>query len=102
MHLDNKACPNYYCSQLQNGGSYFQGVSHQRRYGMFSNLFLMMSPIAMKAEKYLKKHILNTGSKVMPDVVSGTSLKYSARTRSKETSKKIKDDILHELQSGSG
>ncbi|GFR03769.1 uncharacterized protein TNCT_612441 [Trichonephila clavata] len=102
MHLDRRACQDYYCSQLQNGGSYFQGVSHQRGYGMFSNLFRMISPIAMKAGKYLGKHILSTGSKVMSDVVSGTSLKDSARARLKETSKNIKDDILHKLQSGSG
>ncbi|GFQ84233.1 uncharacterized protein F54H12.2 [Trichonephila clavata] len=102
MHLDRRACQDYYCSQLQNGGSYFQGVSHQRGYGMFSNLFRMISPIAMKAGKYLGKHILSTGSKVMSDVVSGTSLKDSTRARLKETSKNIKDDILHKLQSGSG
>ncbi|GFQ84867.1 uncharacterized protein F54H12.2 [Trichonephila clavata] len=63
MHLDRRACQDYYCSQLQNGGSYFQGVSHQRGYGMFSNLFRMISPIAMKAGKYLGKHILSTGFK---------------------------------------
>ncbi|GFQ85184.1 uncharacterized protein TNCT_131111 [Trichonephila clavata] len=102
MHLDRRACQDYYCSQLQNGGSYFQGVSHQRGYGMFSNLFRMISPIAMKAGKHLGKHILSTGSKVMSDVVSGTSLKDSTRARLKETSKNIKDDILHKLQSGSG
>ncbi|GFR32744.1 uncharacterized protein TNCT_529171 [Trichonephila clavata] len=56
MHLDRRACQDYYCSQLQNGSSYFQGVSHQRGYGMFSNLFRMISPIAMKAGKYLGKH----------------------------------------------
>ncbi|GFQ66862.1 uncharacterized protein TNCT_326661 [Trichonephila clavata] len=102
MHLDHRAYQDYYCSQLQNGGSYFQGVSHQRGYGMFSNLFRMISPIAMKAGKYLGKHILSTGSKVMSDVVSGKSLKDSTRARLKETSKNIKDDILHKLQSGSG
>ncbi|GFQ79591.1 hypothetical protein TNCT_712391 [Trichonephila clavata] len=48
MHLDRRACQDYYCSQLQNGGSYFQGVSHQRGYGMFSNLFRMISPIGRK------------------------------------------------------
>ncbi|GFR17900.1 uncharacterized protein TNCT_24991 [Trichonephila clavata] len=50
-------------------GSYFQGVSHQRGYGMFSNLFRMISPIAMKAGKYLGKHILSTGSKCMFDAL---------------------------------
>ncbi|GBM15806.1 hypothetical protein AVEN_262956-1 [Araneus ventricosus] len=64
MHLDQKACENYYCSQvLAGGGPYFQGVSHQRGYGMFSNLFRFITPIAMKAGKYLGKHILSAGSK---------------------------------------
>ncbi|GBL93153.1 hypothetical protein AVEN_139119-1 [Araneus ventricosus] len=103
MHLDQKACENYYCSQVQaGGGPYFQGVSHQRGYGMFSNLFRFITPIAMKAGKYLGKHILSAGSKVMSDVASGSSLKDSARSRFRETSKKIKDDIIHKIQSGSG
>ncbi|GFQ99145.1 hypothetical protein TNCT_437211 [Trichonephila clavata] len=38
----------------------------------------------------------------MSDVVSGSSLKDSARSRFRETSKKIKDDIMHKIQSGSG
>ncbi|GFQ77421.1 uncharacterized protein TNCT_610121 [Trichonephila clavata] len=103
MHLNQKACEDYYCSQVQaGGGQYFQGVSHQRGYGMFSNLFRFITPIALKAGKYLGKHLLSTGSKVMSDVVSGSSLKDSARSRFRETSKKIKDDIMHKIQSGSG
>ncbi|GFQ97238.1 uncharacterized protein F54H12.2 [Trichonephila clavata] len=71
MHLDQKACENYYLSQVQSGGGpYFHGVSHQRGYGMFSNLFRFITPIAMKAGKYLGKHILSAGSKVMSDVAS--------------------------------
>ncbi|GFU52042.1 uncharacterized protein F54H12.2, partial [Nephila pilipes] len=52
------------------GGAYFQGASHQRGYGMFSNLIRYITPIAMKAGKYLGKHLLNTGSKVMSDVAT--------------------------------
>ncbi|GFR09616.1 uncharacterized protein TNCT_129651 [Trichonephila clavata] len=99
MHLDQKACENYYLSQVQSGGGpYFHGVSHQRGYGMFSNLFRFITPIAMKAGK----HILSAGSKVMSDVASGSSLKDSARSRFREISKQIKDDFLHKIQSGSG
>ncbi|GFT01552.1 uncharacterized protein TNCV_270431 [Trichonephila clavipes] len=65
MHLDPKACENYYCAQVQTGGGpYFQGVGHQRGYGMFSNLFRFITPIAMKAGKYLGKHLLSAGSKI--------------------------------------
>ncbi|GFQ94052.1 uncharacterized protein TNCT_484261 [Trichonephila clavata] len=56
----------------------------------------------MKAGKYLGKHILSAGSKVMSDVASGSSLKDSARSRFRETSKQIKDDFLHKIQIGSG
>ncbi|GFQ64023.1 uncharacterized protein TNCT_13051 [Trichonephila clavata] len=91
MHLDQKACENYYLSQVQSGGGpYFHGVSHQGGYGMFSNLFRFITPIAMKAGKYLGKHILSAGSKVMSDDASGSSLKDSARSRFRETSKQIK------------
>ncbi|GFS98097.1 uncharacterized protein TNCV_3849751 [Trichonephila clavipes] len=103
MHLDLKACENYYCAQVQTGGGpYFQGVSHQRGYGMFSNLFRFITPIAMKAGKYLGKHLLSAGSKVVSDVAAGASLKDSAKSRFRETTKKIKDDILHKIQTGSG
>ncbi|GFS40168.1 uncharacterized protein NPIL_350621 [Nephila pilipes] len=102
MELDRKACQHYYCMQVGGGGAYFQGASHQRGYGMFSNLFRYITPIAMKAGKYLGKHLLNTGSKVMSDVATGSSFKDSAKSRFRETSKKIKDDIIHKIQSGSG
>ncbi|GFS68789.1 uncharacterized protein TNCV_408841 [Trichonephila clavipes] len=103
MHLDPKACENYYCAQVQTGGGpYFQGVGHQRGYGMFSNLFRFITPIAMKAGKYLGKHLLSAGSKVVSDVAAGASLKDSAKSRFRETTKKIKDDILHKIQTGSG
>ncbi|GFW80302.1 uncharacterized protein TNCV_2944361 [Trichonephila clavipes] len=102
MHLDPKACENYYCAQVQTGGGpYFQGVGHQRGYGMFSNLFRFITPIAMKAGKYLGKHLLSAGSKVVSDVAAGASLKDSAKSRFRETTKKIKDDILHKIQTGS-
>ncbi|GFT97404.1 uncharacterized protein NPIL_365461 [Nephila pilipes] len=63
MELDRKACQHYYCMHVGGGGAYFQGDSHQRGYGMFSNLIRYITPIAMKAGKYLGKHLLNTGSK---------------------------------------
>ncbi|GFX56952.1 uncharacterized protein F54H12.2 [Trichonephila clavipes] len=56
---------------------------------------------AMKAGKYLGKHLLSAGSKVVSDVAAGASLKDSAKSRFRETTKKIKDDILHKIQTGS-
>ncbi|GFQ74593.1 hypothetical protein TNCT_198401 [Trichonephila clavata] len=58
------------------------------------------NPIALKQE-ISRKHLLSTGSKVMSDVVSGSSLKDSARSRFREH-QKDKDDIMHKIQSGSG
>ncbi|GFS50624.1 uncharacterized protein F54H12.2 [Nephila pilipes] len=55
----------------------------------------------MKAGKYLGKQLLSTESKVMSDVVSGSFLKDSARSRFRETSKNVTDDILRKIQSGS-
>ncbi|GFT64287.1 hypothetical protein TNCV_3438331 [Trichonephila clavipes] len=49
----------------------------------------------MKAGKYLGKHLLSAGSKVVSDVAAGASLKDSTKSRFRETTKKIKDDILH-------
>lgn len=104
MQLDQKACESYYCQQIGTGNNnnYFQGTAHQRGRGIFSNLIKFITPIALKAGKYLGKHILHTGSKVMTDVATGSSFKDSARSRFRETSKKIKDDIIHKIQRGSG
>ncbi|GFQ69266.1 uncharacterized protein TNCT_718301 [Trichonephila clavata] len=55
-----------------------------------------------EGRKIFRKTYSEYRFKVMSDVVSGTSLKDSTRARLKETSKNIKDDILHKLQSGSG
>ncbi|GFR15560.1 uncharacterized protein TNCT_294901 [Trichonephila clavata] len=91
MHLDQKACENYYLSQVQSGGGRIfmelatkEGMECSQIYSDF------ITPIAMKAGKYLGKHILSAGSKVMSDVASGSSLKDSARSRFRQTSKQIK------------
>ncbi|GFT50339.1 uncharacterized protein NPIL_151571 [Nephila pilipes] len=90
MELDRKACQHSYCMQVGGSGAYFQGASHKRGYGMLSNLIRYITPIAMKARKYLGKHLINTGSKVMSDVATGSFFKDSAKSRFLETSKKTK------------
>ncbi|GFQ86132.1 uncharacterized protein TNCT_296581 [Trichonephila clavata] len=100
--FDRRACQDYYCSQLQNGGSYFSRSQPSKR---IWNVFKFISndiSIAMKAGKYLGKHILSTGSKVMSDVVSGNISERFDKGEIERNVKNIKDDILHKLQSGSG
>lgn len=95
-------CTEYYCLQQKGGGQYFQGVSHQRGYGFFSDVFRHITPLAIKAGKYFGRHLLSSGSKVFSDVRGGKSFKDSARSRFKETSKSMRDDLLARLQRGSG
>ncbi|GFS58226.1 uncharacterized protein F54H12.2 [Trichonephila clavipes] len=91
MHLSKKDCKLYY--QHQVGGNYFQGSPYQRGYGFFGDLRRYITPLALRAGKYLGNHLLRTGKNVVHDVAGGTSFKDSARNRLRETSKQIKDDF---------
>lgn len=105
MHLNVKDCEAYYCAQVGAGGGrgpYFHGVLHQRGYGWFGDLRRYLQPIAIKATSYLGKHLLNTGKNVISDVTSGSSFRDSARNRFRETSTKVKKDLIDKLQHGSG
>lgn len=102
MHLNAKDCESYYCSQVGGGGIYFQGVPHQRGTGFFHDLTRYVSPILLRAGKYLGRHLLHTGKNVITDVASGSSLRNAAQNRLRETSRKIKDDFFQKLQQGKG
>ncbi|GFY03870.1 uncharacterized protein F54H12.2 [Trichonephila clavipes] len=100
MHLSKKDCELYY--QHQVGGNYFQGSPYQRGYGFFGDLRRYITPLALRAGKYLGNHLLRTGKNVVHDVAGRTSFKDSARNRLRETSKQIKDDFFRKLQEGKG
>lgn len=100
MHLNAKDCENYYCAQV--GGGPFVGIAHQRGYGIFKDISRFVTPLALRAGRYLGKHLLQTGKNVVSDVASGSSLKRAARDRFRETAKRIKSDIFEKLQQGEG
>lgn len=102
MHLHAKDCENYYCSQIGSGNAYFRGIAHQRGYGFFGDLRRYISPLVIKAGRYLGKQLFQTGKNVISDVSSGTSIGDSSRNRIRETSNKIKNDIFQKLQQGQG
>lgn len=102
MHLNVKDCTAYYCTQAGGGGDYFHGIAHQRGYGFFGELRRYISPLAIRASRYLGTHLLNTGKNVINDVASGTSFRDSARNRFRETSTQMKSDFLNKLQQGTG
>ncbi|GFS82314.1 uncharacterized protein NPIL_308731 [Nephila pilipes] len=96
MHLSKKDCEIYH--QHQVGGNLFQGSPYQRGYGFFGDLKRYVTPLALRAGKYLGNHLLRTGKNVVDDVVGGTSFKDATRSRCRETSKQIKDDFFQKLQ----
>lgn len=100
MYVNPKDCELYYCTQV--GGQYFHGIVHQRGYGIFGDIGRLLSPLAVRASRYLGKKILQTGQNVLSDVSSGTSFRDSAKNRFRETTKNIKDDIFRQLQRGKG
>lgn len=97
MHLNAKDCEFYYCSQAGGGGNYFHGIPHQRGYGFFSDLRCFITPLAVKAGRYLVKQLFQTGKNVIGDILSGASFRDSVRNRLRETSTKIKDDVFQKL-----
>ena len=101
MHLNAKDCETYYCAQV-GGGAYFQGIPHQRGYGFFGDLRRYITPLAIRAGRYLGKQLLHAGKNVITDVASGTPIRDSTRNRLRETSNKIKQDIFQKLQQGKG
>lgn len=101
MHLSKKDCEIYYLRQTGRGDIY-NGTNFQRGYGFFGDLRRYITPLALRAGKYLGNHLLRTGKNVVNDVVEGTSFKDAARSRFRETSKEIKDDFFRKLQHGKG
>ncbi|GBN66250.1 hypothetical protein AVEN_218087-1 [Araneus ventricosus] len=103
MHLHRKDCEAYYCAQV-GGGGYFRGaVGIQRGYGVFGDLKRYITPLAIKAGKYLGQHLLHTGKNVLSDVREGKSFRDAARSRLHQSSKKIRDDFFQQLhQQGKG
>lgn len=102
MHLNARDCESYYCAQVGGGDVYFRGISHQRGYGFFGDLRRYITPIALKAGRYLGRHLLHAGKNVISDVSSGEKFRDATRSRLRETTKKIKEDIFKQLQQGSG
>lgn len=100
MHLNAKDCEDYYCNQV--GGNFFQGHAYQRGYGFFGDLRRFITPLAVRAGKYLGKELWRTGKGVLTDVAGGSSLKDSARSHLGAASKRIKADVLHRLQQQHG
>lgn len=102
MHLKSEDCIDYYCNQVGGAHPYYQGITYQRGYGFFGDLRRYITPIAIKAGKYLGKQLFRTGRDVINDVSEGHAFKDSAKTRIRETSKRMKNDFFEKLQSGRG
>lgn len=99
--LNPTECINYYCNQQFGRGSYFSSpIAIQRGYGFLGNFGRIAIPILMKAGKYLGKHLMSTGRKVIQDVSQGKSLGDASRERIRESGKVIKHDILRKLKGG--
>ena len=83
MYLHPKDCESYYCSQVGGGGNslYFHGIPHQRGYGLFTSFYRHISPLAVRAGRYLGRQLLKTSGNVMSDVASGSTFHDSARKR---------------------
>ncbi|GBO35502.1 hypothetical protein AVEN_41992-1 [Araneus ventricosus] len=100
MQLDARSCEAYYSLQQTGGNVYFKGVPYQRGYGLFGDFRRFITPMIIRAGKYLGGQLLRTGENILTDVSEVISFRDSARDRSRETSGRIKDDIFQKLQHG--
>ncbi|GBN52646.1 hypothetical protein AVEN_40918-1, partial [Araneus ventricosus] len=53
MQLDARSCEAYYRLQQTGGNVYFKGVPYQRGYGLFGDLRRFITPMIIRAGKYL-------------------------------------------------
>jgi hypothetical protein len=97
------------CDNLYGGGEtkdlvYFRGPRYNllRGHGFFSTAFKRLMPILRhKILPYLGKRLLETGENVLHNLNEGDQFKEAVKKSAKETLKRAKDDLVHEL-SGSG
>ncbi|GFT70202.1 uncharacterized protein TNCV_3456621 [Trichonephila clavipes] len=101
QRLDPNDYIGYYCKQQIGSGSYFAlNYPIQISYGLFSNLRRYAMPIMMKAGKYLGKHLLSTGQKVLEDMSQGKSFKEALNYELRQVGEEFKKDILRKLKGG--
>ncbi len=92
-------CPytQYYHLQAGKGSiPFFQGADFQHGHGIgsiFSSLFRAALPLLKSGAKYFGKQAINTGANIVGDVIwDRKNIKESAKSRLKETGKKILAD----------
>ena len=85
----------YYSRQAGGGISIFRGKTVQHGSGLggvFSKVFKGIAPILKQVAKSAGKQVLNTGTKVIKDVIDGVSLKDSATKNFSEGGKMLMKD----------
>ena len=92
---------NYYVNQAASGLSGFQGIRYQKGRGIFDTIVKYVAPVA----KFIGRHALSAGAQTLGDVISGDSLKESAKKRFLDEGKLAGDEIFSRItgkQNGSG
>ena len=98
----------YYLNQQRGYGSspVFKGAPWQRGYGqvgyglggLFRSLARAVIPLAKSGAKALGKIALNTGANVLGDVISGKSVKESAKSRVNQAAKDVGKMAVNRMQ----
>ena len=91
----------YYINQAGNGLSVFQGSPYQRGYGWFGRLIKGLNVLPIL--KYIGKKVFEGGVNISKDIMSGESIKDSAKQQLKTTTSDIVGDIFDKIaQKGKG
>ena len=95
--LLSRAYEDYCVRQVSEGLPVFVGATVQRGHGLgslFGGLIRSVMPLIKRGALPLKKGALKTGFGVAGDVLSGQSIKSSAKRRLKETGKDMISKVL--------
>ena len=94
---DSRSYEDYYVRQVGEGLPVFVGARVQRGHGLgslFGGLIRSAMPLIKRGALALGKRALKTGLGVAGDVLSGQSIKSSAKRRLKETGKDMVSKML--------
>lgn len=86
----------YYMNQAGHGLQYFQGKRHQRGRGFLNLISRAVVPLLKSGGKALLKQGLNTGMKVIGDVMSGEKLSSSVKKRSQQAGKRLFNQAMNQ------
>jgi len=102
-----KSFEDYYVNQSGSDLNFYQGVTHQKGYGiggLFRSLFRVAMPLFKSGAKAIGKQVLRSGADLVNDLAHGVDVKTAAKQRLKEAGRNLTDKATTKVKTmiGSG